>query len=109
MQKDNGPVPTPVAVPVEEALVLDEKALDAESQSQRSSSAAPGLSEDEKRIIDLQIDAPTSTVGYFTLFRYATKAEVGIMLVSMLASVAAGACMPLMTVSGMRSEIVDVG
>ncbi|KAJ4299267.1 hypothetical protein N0V90_004511 [Kalmusia sp. IMI 367209] len=90
-ETEKGPVPTPA--PVEDALVLDEKVVDVESQS----SAAAGLTEDEKRIVERQVDAPNETVGYFSLFRYANKKEVVIMLVSFLASVAAGACLPLMT------------
>jgi hypothetical protein len=56
------------------------------------------LSEQEKEIIERQIDAPKLTVGYFALFRYASKAELLIMVIAFIASVAAGAVMPLMTV-----------
>lgn len=58
-----------------------------------------GLSEQEKEIIERQIDAPKLTVGYFALFRYATKNEFLIMIIALIASIAAGATMPLMTVS----------
>jgi ATP-binding cassette, subfamily B (MDR/TAP), member 1 len=57
-----------------------------------------GLSEQEKEIIDLQIDAPKLEIGYFALFRYATKIELIIMVIALFASIAAGATMPLMTV-----------
>lgn len=56
------------------------------------------LSEQEKEIIERQIDAPKLTVGYLALFRYASKNEVLIMVVAFIASIAAGAVMPLMTV-----------
>lgn len=57
-----------------------------------------GLSESEQEIITRQLEAPKLTVGYFSLFRYATKHEWLIMFVSLVASIAAGATMPLMTV-----------
>jgi ATP-binding cassette subfamily B (MDR/TAP) protein 1 len=57
-----------------------------------------GLSEQEKEIIDLQIDAPKLEIGYFALFRYATRIELLIMVIALFASIAAGATMPLMTV-----------
>lgn len=56
------------------------------------------LSEQEREIITRQTDAPNLTVSYFSLFRYANKVEILIMLVSLLASIGAGATMPLMTV-----------
>lgn len=56
------------------------------------------LSDQEKGIIDLQVTAPTLTVGYFSLFRYASRKDVIIMVVATIASIAAGAVMPLMTV-----------
>lgn len=54
--------------------------------------AAPvvALSEQEKEIIDRQTTAPTLTVGYFALFRYAKKADVIIMIVALIASIASG-------------------
>jgi hypothetical protein len=57
-----------------------------------------GLSEQEREIIERQIDAPKLTVGYFALFRYASKNEFIIMVIAVIASIAAGAVMPLMTV-----------
>jgi ATP-binding cassette subfamily B (MDR/TAP) protein 1 len=57
-----------------------------------------GLSEQEKEIIELQIDAPKLEIGYFALFRYASRIELFIMAIALFASIAAGATMPLMTV-----------
>ena len=90
-----GTVPAAAPAPLHaNPLVLEEKVLeDAEGSS------AAGLTEDEKNIIKQQLDAPNEHVGYFSLFRYANKKEALIMLVSLVASVAAGAAMPLMTVS----------
>lgn len=57
-----------------------------------------GLNEQEKEIINRQLDAPKLTVGYFALFRYAHAHEIIIMVIALIASIAAGATMPLMTV-----------
>lgn len=82
--------PAQVATPV-----VDEK----QGSEEDAHSFAPPLTEDEKKIIDRQLYAPNEKVGYFSLFRYANKKEVAIMAVSAIASIAAGACLPLMTVS----------
>ncbi|KAH9878207.1 hypothetical protein J1614_003424 [Plenodomus biglobosus] len=58
---------------------------------------AVGLSEQEKEIIDRQTAAPSITVGYFALFRYASRNDIIIMIIALIASIAAGAVMPLMT------------
>ncbi|KAJ4350097.1 uncharacterized protein N0V89_008718 [Didymosphaeria variabile] len=88
-----GTVPVPAPVPIEDnPEVLDEKTLE-----DGDGSSAAGLTEDEKRIIQRQLDAPNEKVGYFTLFRYANKKDMLIMMVSFVASIVAGACLPLMT------------
>jgi hypothetical protein len=66
---------------------------------EKAASPMAGLSEQEREIIQRQIDAPKVTVGYFALFRYANWAELAIMFVAVIASIVAGAVMPLMTVS----------
>jgi ATP-binding cassette, subfamily B (MDR/TAP), member 1 len=78
--------------------VLDEKHV-AGSEADARSSTAGGLSEDEQKIISKQLDAPDEKVGYFALFRYANKKDIAIMVVATIASIVAGACLPLMTVS----------
>lgn len=91
-----GTVPAPAPIPLEEnPTVVDEKTFD---DADASSSSAAGLTEDEKNIIKQQLDAPNEKFGYFSLFRYANKKETLIMIVSLIASIAAGACLPLMTV-----------
>ena len=75
---------------------IDEK-LDAPSE-EGAKTLTSGLSEHDKQIIDKQTDAPKLSVGYFALFRYANKKHTFIMIVSLIASIAAGAVMPLMTV-----------
>lgn len=76
---------------------IDEK-HEVESEKE-STSPTTTLSDKEKEIIDLQLTAPTLTVGYFSLFRYATAKDKAIMAIALIASIAAGAVMPLMTVS----------
>ncbi|KAI8930845.1 hypothetical protein NX059_011865 [Plenodomus lindquistii] len=58
---------------------------------------AAGLSEQEKEIMDRQTNAPNLTVGYFALFRYASRKDIIVMILALIASIAAGAVMPLMT------------
>lgn len=75
---------------------IDEK-LDASSE-EGAKTLTSGLSDHDKQIIDRQTDAPKLNVGYFALFRYANQKHTLIMIVSLIASIAAGAVMPLMTV-----------
>ena len=55
------------------------------------------LSDEEQKIIDEQIQVPNVKIGYFSLFRYSSRKDIAIILVSLLAAITAGACMPLMT------------
>lgn len=57
------------------------------------------LSPDEKRILDQQLLMPDVKTSYFMLYRYATKIDILIIVVSVVCSMASGAVMPLMTVS----------
>ncbi len=61
--------------------------------------ALSGLSEQEQEIVKKQLTSPNVSIGYFTLFRYANRKDIAIMIVALIASIAAGAVMPLMTVS----------
>jgi hypothetical protein len=51
----------------------------------------------ERDIIEKQTSAPNLTVGYFSLFRYANGMDRLVMVGALVASIAAGAVMPLMT------------
>jgi ATP-binding cassette subfamily B (MDR/TAP) protein 1 len=94
----------PTMVPVEETnMNVNENEHENEKIGSISSSVA-GLSENEKSIIDRQTKAPSEKVGYFALFRYADKKDAAVMLVATIASIVAGACLPLMTVSGCVDE-----
>lgn len=96
---DKAPMPLPGAIPVPAPVPVDANptGVDEKALEDGDASSAEGLTNDEKSIIQRQLDAPNENVGYFTLFRYANKKEMLIMVVSLLASVAAGACLPLMT------------
>lgn len=75
-------------------------AIDEKNRVPSEAEAKPptaGLSEQEKEIIDRQTTAPSLTVGYFSLFRYASRKDTVIMVLAFIASIAAGAVMPLMT------------
>ncbi|CAN9162724.1 unnamed protein product [Alternaria alternata] len=77
------------------SAAIDEKhELHAEKEARPPTA---GLSDQEKDIIDKQLTAPNLTVGYFSLFRYATAKDKLVMVVALIASIAAGAVMPLMT------------
>lgn len=65
-------------------------AIDEKHGPEHAQPPMAGLSDKEKEIIDRQTTAPTLTVGYFSLFRYAKKADVIIMIVALIASVASG-------------------
>lgn len=77
------------------AEMIDEKHV---AHSEQAKPSTANLSEQEKEIIDRQLTAPNLTVGYFSLFRYATSKDLCIMAVAAFASIGAGAVMPLMTV-----------
>lgn len=61
-------------------------------------SALAHLPEKERAILKEQLLIPDTKVSYFTLFRYASKYDIIILLVSSLCSIAAGAALPMFTV-----------
>lgn len=69
------------------ALSLDDDALFAH------------LSPHEKDILKKQLDAPEVKIGFFGLYRYADRMDMLILLVSAICAIAAGAALPLFTVS----------
>ncbi|KAI9700400.1 MAG: GTPase-activating protein [Candelina mexicana] len=56
------------------------------------------LPEHEKKILKKQLDIPSVKVTYATLFRYATRNDIIILIISAFCAIAGGAVMPLMTV-----------
>jgi ATP-binding cassette subfamily B (MDR/TAP) protein 1 len=69
------------------ALSLDDDALFAH------------LPQHEKDILKKQLDAPVVKISFFGLYLYASKMDILILLVSAICAIAAGAAMPLFTVS----------
>lgn len=57
------------------------------------------LSPHERDIIKRQLDVPNVKVTFATLFRYATRNDIIIIVISCICAIAGGAVMPLMTVS----------
>lgn len=78
-------------------VTLDEK------PSQEPESLPHNLNESEREIIDQQLNISKVNISYFSLFRYATGNEIAIMVVAAIASIGAGAVMPLMAVSSLAS------
>lgn len=58
------------------------------------------LPDHEKAIVKRQLDLPPVKVTYVTLYRYATKYDLLILVISSLCAIIGGAVMPLMTVCG---------
>lgn len=56
------------------------------------------LPEHEKGILKRQLDAPAVKVSFFILYRYASRTDILIMIVSAICAIAAGAALPLFTV-----------
>lgn len=57
----------------------------------------PDLSDEEREIIQRQLEAPKRKIGFFSILAFANRTEKLIMVISFLASVVAGAVLPLMT------------
>lgn len=57
------------------------------------------LPEHEQEILRRQVHIPDVKVGYFTLYRYASRWDWVVWWVSVVCTIMAGAAMPLMTVS----------
>lgn len=67
------------------------------------------LPEHEKEIVKRQLDIPPVTVNYKTLYRYATRNDLLIIVISSICAIAGGAVMPLMTVILLTVTIVLAG
>lgn len=89
----------------------DEKHLDRlDSQIVKIEEAKEGeeayahLPPHEREIVKKQLANPSVTVTYKTLFRYATRNDIIIILISTLCAIAGGSVQPLMTVSCLTHE-----
>lgn len=81
---------------------------ESESSSNNASKTALSLDDDalfahlpqhEKDILKKQLDAPEVKMGFVGLYRYADHMDILILVISALCAIAAGAALPLFTVS----------
>lgn len=59
----------------------------------------------EREILKRQLDIPEVKVTFKTLYRYATRNDLIIIVISSICAIAGGAVMPLMTVSTLASTL----
>lgn len=103
-----GQAPFPQQIPAEPAPIaltkLDShppkslKEKQEEQKKKRIEDPFKHLPDDEATILRRQLDTPPVKIGYFDLFRYATKIDLLIIVVGSICAIAGGAAMPLMTV-----------
>lgn len=74
---------------------LDSKLVKAKPDSD---DALQHLPPHEREILQRQLHVPEVKVNYFTLFRYATRNDLLIIILSSVCAIGGGAAMPLMTV-----------
>ena len=96
-----GQTPFPVQLPVEPVVPL--RRLDSQlpkSEKDKSEQEDPlaHLPEHERNVIKRQLEIPPVKLSYKDLYRYATRNDLLIMLVSSICAIAGGAVMPLMTI-----------
>jgi ATP-binding cassette subfamily B (MDR/TAP) protein 1 len=100
-QVGGAPLPVQPNLPVNEQLALqklDSKKPKDKTQDEEKEDPFGHLPAHEKEILHRQVDVPEVKVGYFTLYRYCTRWDWTIWVVSCFCTIAAGAAMPLMTV-----------
>ncbi|KAL4819493.1 P-loop containing nucleoside triphosphate hydrolase protein [Aspergillus spinulosporus] len=56
------------------------------------------LPEDERQVLKTQLEEIKVNISYFGLWRYATKIDILIMIISAICAIAAGAALPLFTI-----------
>jgi ATP-binding cassette subfamily B (MDR/TAP) protein 1 len=56
------------------------------------------LPEDERQVLKTQLEEIKVNISFFGLWRYATKIDILIMIISAICAIAAGAALPLFTV-----------
>lgn len=89
----------------EEATVAGAETSPSESaDSSELDAVLKELPEDERRVIQAQLDSPTIQVNYFSLYRYATTNDFVIIAISIVCAIAGGAALPLFTVRKPQSQ-----
>ncbi|KAK4960816.1 hypothetical protein LTR66_012859, partial [Elasticomyces elasticus] len=84
---------TPAPIQKLDSRVPKEKEVDGEDNDEFKH-----LPEHEARILKRQVDVPPVKVTFKTLFRYATRNDILIIVLSSICAIVGGAIMPLMTV-----------
>lgn len=67
------------------------------------------LTSDEMEILDKELDMPTINATYWMLFRYSTRLDIALYLVSGGLACVAGACLPLMPVGSLSQSFSCLG
>ncbi|KAF2773520.1 multidrug resistance protein 1, 2, 3 [Teratosphaeria nubilosa] len=96
-----GQVPFPTQMAIEPAPPLqrlDSTLPKNKEEEKREDNALAHLPEHEAAILRRQLDIPPVKVTYFGLYRYATRNDFFIMIVSGICAITGGAALPLMTV-----------
>ncbi|KAF2861862.1 putative multidrug resistance protein 1, 2 [Piedraia hortae CBS 480.64] len=88
--------PQPVVQPMARSSTVD--APPPKEEKEEEADPFQHLPAHEAEVLKRQVDAPTSKLGYKDLYRYATRNDILIMLLSTICAIAGGAAMPLMTV-----------
>ena len=98
-----GQTPFPQQIPAEPAPPLNR--LDSakpksikEKEEEEEQDPFAHLPEHEAAVLKRQVDIPPVKVTYWMLYRYATRNDYWVILVSSICAIAAGAVMPLMTI-----------
>lgn len=64
-----------------------------------------GLREADMAVLDAQVDIPQTDAGYKAIYRFATKVDFVVMVLSSISAAAAGTSLPLMTVCFPSSHV----
>lgn len=81
-----------------QAHKLDSQVVDVK-EVKEGEEAYAHLPPHEREIVKRQLEIPSGTVTYRTIFRYASTYDILIIIVSIIAAIGGGAIQPLMTVS----------
>lgn len=95
-----GQTPFPTTVPVEPAPPIQrpDSTLPESKDAERENDVFAHLPEHEAAILRRQLEIPPIKVTYRGLYRYATRTDLWIMVVSAICAIAGGAALPLMTI-----------
>ena len=77
---------------------LDSKVIQDKPREDDLDATLAHLPEHERAILKEQLFIPETKVTFFTLYRYASKKDIIIFVISSICSIAAGAALPLFTV-----------